>query len=360
MSPIRNSFTGLTHSGTLLLVFVSLMVHSQNQTVTIGDDTFLPQLPGKVINRIAKGDVYAQRIFSILLTQPTISAPVGYEVEAYSDGNNRSCTIYFLPYILIDNEIVRSPGSSIHFSFNDVEAVFGQSLQPDIGPVYTRPVRKGEWLGYPVYEHEGQEVAVMYKGEDSLFLPVTQEEYLTALIKSEEKKQSSSVPPATEDEYQKEIQKAYQELLKTDKKAAAEFKKEMDEHQRNSSQGMATDYLSASYKKEFLGLSAAEKKSQAYYALFAIEKLGSMSGLVPESDSQYAQALVKPNFKSIPATTPGIHLIVLRWKFSTIEKSDSPRLYTEGNRSGYGHTDAVVHGVYTNENCWKRIEEVLK
>ncbi|OJX91266.1 MAG: hypothetical protein BGP01_12690 [Paludibacter sp. 47-17] len=351
------------HLVTVLALLLNLPAHSQDtgyQTVTVGDDTFLPYLPGKVVNRIAKNDVFAQRIFAVLLTQKTVGAPVGYEVEAYSDGSNRSCTILFMPYLLQEGAVIRAPGSSLHFSFNDVGSLFAQTLQPGIGPIYTSLSIAGDFMGFPVFEHEGREVTAIYKGKDALFLPVSQEEYLTALVKAEEKKQQSSGLPGSEEEYRQELEKAYRALLQTDKNAAEEFKKAMDEHLQTNPQGIVTEQLSAVYQRELTRMTPAERKMQAFYAIYAVEKYGNSSGLVPASDHPTAQALVKPNFDALPAGSQALHLITVKWQFSTMEKNASPALYMPGNTSGYGRADTVLHGLYQNKDCWTRITEAVK
>ena len=63
---------------------------------------------------------------------------------------------------------------------------------------------------------------MIYKGTAPLFLPVSREEYLTALINSEVEKQKEYDTAKSSGEISDEVGKAYQELLKVDKAAAAE------------------------------------------------------------------------------------------------------------------------------------------
>ena len=63
---------------------------------------------------------------------------------------------------------------------------------------------------------------------DDIFLPVSQDEYLTALISAEAKKEKEHPQTVTVDDNLIEMELAYQQLLKMDKAAAADFKKEMD------------------------------------------------------------------------------------------------------------------------------------
>ena len=354
--------TGILLPLVLLMVLLSQFTYSQDlqhKTDTVGEDIFLPYFPGKIVNKITKGDLFAQQLFSILQTEKSISTPVGYEVEMYSDGSNRSCTLYLMPYLLEDGEIVRSPGSSVTFSFNDVASLFGPTLSPEIESIYTPLTCTGNFMGFPVYKHEGREVTTIYKSKNSLFKTVSREEYLTALLKAEEKKQTAMGQPANDEEYRKEIEKVYQELLKTDKTAAAEFKKEMDQH-LNSRREPVPESLAAFYKKELAQLSSAERKQQALYAIYAMEKYGNYSGLVPATDSLNAQALVQPNFKAIPASTSILHLLAVKWKLSTIENRDSPGNYRSDTTKGYHLTDSVAYALYQNADLWKRISAMIK
>ncbi len=352
------------HLFILLFAVSNIAVFGQQysrKTVTVGDDTFLPYLKGKVVNRISQTDINSQKIFAILQSHPSVSVPQGYEVEAYSDGTNRILEVYFMPYLLNEGETVRKPGGSISFYFNNIASILGQPLQSGVGEIYTLPKKTGDFMGYPVYEHEGRETTAIYRGNEPLFLPVSQEEYLSALIKAEEKKQKDNAPAVSKDKNWKEIEKAYQELLKTDKAAAEEFKKEMESYRKDLAQNNATEDVTTSYKKELARLSLAERKKQAYYATYAMEKYGNLSGLVPENEIGNAQPLVKPNYKTISENTNNtIRLIVIKWKLSNNEHSYSPRFYQLQNKLGYALTDDKLYELRQNQTVWKRIIELVK
>ena len=100
-----------------------------------------------------------------------------------------------MPYLLEEGETVRKPGSNINFYFNDIASIFRQPLQSGIGEIYTLPAKTGDFMGFPIYEHEGRETTAIYKGNEPLFLPVSQEEYLNALIKYEEQKNKENGSP---------------------------------------------------------------------------------------------------------------------------------------------------------------------
>ncbi|MFV0398572.1 MAG: hypothetical protein ACK5JU_11255 [Bacteroidales bacterium] len=348
-----------------VLHMCSSMVCGQNdsrETVAVGDHLFLPYVKGKVVNKVAKNDTHSQRVFTLLQSVPMVSAPQGYEVESHSDGNNRFLTIYFMPYVLEEGEITRKPGSYIQISFNDITAVFKQPLQSGIGNIYTSPVKTDSFMGYTIYTHDERETTVIYKGTKPLFLPVTQEEYLTALIQAEEKKQKERGAPVSIDDQLKEIDKAYQELLKSDKVAAAEFKKEMERVRKEFIQNSSFEDMATPYQKELARLSPANRKKQAYYAVHAMEQYGNYSGLVPEGEEGNANALVKPNAKAIQTDSHAIRLIVVRWNLTTPPHSEenSPRLYRRENRFGFSLTDDKMVELYENREVWKHIIECIK
>src|SRR5574344_1369239 len=194
----------------LLFAVSNIAVFGQQysrKTVTVGEDAFLPYIKGKVVNRIPKNDVNSQKIFIILQSQPSVNMPQGYEVEAYSDGTNGILDMYFMPYLLDEGETVRKAGGSVSFYFNNIASILGQPLQSGIGEISTAPMKIGDFIGYPIYEKEGRETTALYNGNQPLFLPISQEEYLTALIKAEEKKQKNNGSTTSASE-------KYEELLK--------------------------------------------------------------------------------------------------------------------------------------------------
>jgi len=330
----------------LLLAVSNMAIFGQQYSpkpVTVGEDTFLPYIKGKVINRIPENDLIAQKIFAILRPLPSVNTPQGYEVEAYSDGTSHMLELHFMPYLLEEGETVRKPGSNINFYFNDIASIFRQPLQSGIGEIYTLPAKTGDFMGFPIYEHEGRETTAIYKGNEPLFLPVSQEEYLNALIKYEEQKNKENGSPISMDDNLKEIEKAYQELLKTDKAAAEEFRKDMESFRKDLVQNNTTDDLTSSYKKELAHLSPAERKKQAYYAIHSMEKKGNFSGLVSDNETEKAQPLVKPNDKAISKNTNDkIRLIVVTWK------------------PGYALTDDKMHEILQNQTIWKRIMQEVE
>lgn len=332
------------------------------KTVIVGEDTFLPYLKGKVVNGIDQNAENFQKIFSLLQSQPSVSKPQGYEVDAYSNETNRLLEIYFIPYLSESGEVVRAKaGSCLKFFLNDITALW-QPINVDIPDIYFAPDKSGDFMGYPVYKQDDMEKTMIYKGNATLFLPVSREEYLSALIKSEENKLKQNDTPKSSSEIFSEIQKTYSELLKTDKVAAEEFKKQMDSFKNDLSESNATENLATSYRKELARLSPSERKKQAYYSVYAMEKYGNFSGLVPEGEEGNATALVKPNDKVVQKHSHKIQLITLTWNLITPTQSEnvSPRLYLPKNNFGYELTNNKIYELYNNQNLWKEIIGLVK
>ena len=348
-----------THLFIMLLAVATMTVFGQQYSrkpVTVGDDTFLPYLKGRVVDRIPENDQYSQKIFAILLSHPFVNAPQGYEVEAYSDGTGRILELHFMPYLLDEGETVRKPGSSISFYFNDTGSIFGQPLQQGIGEIYTLPVKSGDFMGYPIYEQEGGKAIAIYKGIEPLFLPVSQEAYLNALIHHEEQQQKEDGNPVSIDDNLKEIEKAYQELLKTDEMAAEELRKEIESFRKDIAQNNNTVDLISSYKKQLAHLSPVERKKQAYYALQSMERSGNFAGLDPDNETEVAQPLVKPDNKAPSKLTNGqIRLIVVKWKLSNDDHSSSPPHSGPQEKAGYALADEKMQEMLQNQSIWKQI-----
>ena len=177
-----------------LILFLTILCHTiafgqeySNKPVTIDERTFLPYMKGKVVNRIAKNDVNCQKIFNILQSSEIISKPQGYKVDAYSDGNNSSLEVSLSPYWLDNQTIFSDLGSNMKIYLNDIKATWNSLIK--YTDIYLAPVKVGDFMGYPIYKLIDDEKVMMYKGTAPRFLPVSREEYLTALINSEVEKQ---------------------------------------------------------------------------------------------------------------------------------------------------------------------------
>lgn len=321
--------------------------------------TFLPHYKGEVVNKISdKPTSNASKVFSVLSSWQAFTAPQGFKLTAF--GDNAHLELMAEPYLLQDGITFANGGASLNVFFNDPSKVFHSSVVADI---YLKPEKVADFYGFPVYSNGTFEVTVIEKTHKPLFVPVTQEEYLKALIADEEKKQKSNGPTMSAAEYQKEVDKTYRELLKTDKKAAAEFKKEMEgvakEYATNLNQ--VPDIIS-SLKMELQKLSPQERQQQAYYALAAIEKYGNFSGLVPENDKEIGTPLVRPNYSLIEKGKDTIQLMAMRWNLTTVtaEFQSAPRLYTRRQDIGYELADNMLTDLYNNSTIWTRIFALVR
>lgn len=345
-----------------IFIFVLLLntfVYSQeysNKIVIKNDDSFLPFIKGKMVDRVSQKDILAQKALTILKSHSSVNKPQGYEVEAYSDININYLSIYFIPYILIEDKPKRAnAGNELTLYFNKITSFLGLPLVSD--SIYIEPLKVAEFMGYPVYEQNGYEVTLIHKTNVPLFLPVSCEEYLTTLINKEmeQKKMNDDVPKI---QNEKEIEKTYLELLTVNRTIAEEYKM----YAKKAYQELTT-YISdnkryslvASLKKELDQLSLVNRKRQAYYSNLAIGKEDFFSGLDLENLAGDARALVKPNYQVRLDDTERIHLIVLKWKMAFI-----PRLYIPQKTFGYELVDDRMYELYQSQSVWKQIIELVR
>lgn len=327
-----------------------------DKRVKVGETVFLPYMKGKIIRRIPAGEINSIKIFEPLASWQKINSPKGFNAEVYSDGNN--LRIDLNPFIETDDAIFNKPGSSISFYINDIQSLFSENVAENI---YVSPEQISDFMGYPVYNYGKGEAIVFYSGKEPLFLPVTKEEYLSALISEEEKKQKNNNVISV-DENLKEMEKAYQQLLRVDKASAEEFRKHMESFAKEiSGKEPAVDLLS-SLKNELNRLSPQERKKQACYSPGAMEKHRNFSGLVPENSSIKGEPLVKANPNLIINDHKNIYLIVLKMRISSLSGYDATavRLYKPTKGEGYDLTDNVLFELYNDKSIWEKIIILVK
>ena len=320
--------------------------------------TFLPHYKGEVVNKISGiPSSNAVKVFSVISSWQPFISPQGFKLTAH--GDNTQLEVMVEPYFSQDGITLTNGGASLNVYFNDPLKIFRSSVVADI---YIKPLKVAEFYGYPIYYNGYFETTIIGKSHKPLFVPVTREEYLKALIAEEEKKQKGYGQTMTADEYQKEIDKTYRELLKTDKQAAAEFKKEMEGVVKEYAASNKTPDVISLLKEELQNLSAQERQQQAYYALGAMEKYGNFSGLVPESDKGQGEPLVRPNYNLIEKGKGSIQLMVMRWNIKTevIENESSPRRYTPKQNIGYELSDNKIAELYNSPTIWARIFSLVK
>lgn len=325
------------------------------KTITKSENTFLPFLKGEVVNKIPTNNVNAGKVFAILQTWQPINPPQGFKVEAFGDENNLE--IYFMPYVLEEGETNTKPGSMLSLYFNKITSIF---QQPVVADIYLAPAKISDFMGYPVYNNGTHEIVAIHNGPGPVFLPISREEYLTALIKNEEDKQKEYASGVSSMNKKQEIEKAYQELLKLDKAAAEDFKKAMDNLTSVVSQNNTHMDFLESLKKELSGLSPSDRKKHAYYSPGAMEQYGNFSGLTPDNDVENAQQLVKLNYKAVDNVNNDIRLITLILTLSNNELLHAVALNEQQDSTGFELTDDKLLALYRDKAIWKKIYELVK
>ncbi len=316
---------------------------------------FMPFTRGEIEKRISgSNQALFGEICSILCSWDSIAPPQGIKVSCYSDGYELE--IRFLPYLFEEGERVTvGSGSSLTLSLNNPLQMLGSPLVEDI---FLSPQKSADFHGFPIYRNDRHEVTIVSKKSVPLFIPVSQEEYLKKLIADEEKKNPGNSSTDTQTVL-REMEQAYQELLKSDKVAAKEFKQQMDEFRAEASasgEGSDMPNVVTSLKKELSALTAAERVRQACYGgISAMEAFHNLSGLVPEGSEVSGEPLVRANPALIdPSSANRIQLLTIRWLVGEGENADKPRFYNEG-REGFSLADHLMSTLYANQKIWARI-----
>lgn len=327
---------------------------SEKTTETEGR-IFLPFTKGEVVRKIngPQKPVFDE-ICSIITAWDSIAPPQGIKVSCY--GFDNSLEIYFSPYLFEEGTRFASEGGpKLSIYVNDPLQMFGSQIAPGI---FICPQKTADFNGFPIYQTDRQEVTIVHKKKIPLFVPVTQEEYLKALIAKKEENTTKGSNPDYQTTFG-EMEQAYQKLLKTDKEAAAEFKQQIDEFRAEADkngEGTNMPDIVALLKKELSGLTAEERSRQAYYGgAAAIEEYHNASGLVPYENRENADALVRPNPALIESSSNDqVQLLVICWSVGENINQDKPRLYNE-DRDGFHLADDLMNKLYKSQKTWNNI-----
>lgn len=254
---------------------------------------------------------------------------------------------------------------------------------PIIADIYACPRKTDSFHSYPIYATTDQELTIVNYTNKPLFLTVSQEDYIKTLIADLEKKidddtkgkakYQQDVNNLTDSEQKKqqneEFERAYNELLKYDKNAAEEFKKSIQEANKTleaSSEDLKVGEEAYSnsidihkstieqLKKELSGMSDAERKRQAYYALGASE----YSNLLPESKKDLGEALVRINPNLIDFNSNKLQVVCIQWSFSDNKTKDKPRLFKPTDNPDF-FIDSKTYQLYNDAQFWKSILQTL-
>lgn len=347
-------------SGIIITLLLSTAINSFSQQihpfseekVEVDGWVFMPWSKGEVEKRNdGLQNPALEQIWSVLTAWDSIDPPQGVLVICHS--SERCLEMRFTPYIFQDGErIAQGSGPTLTIYADDPDKIFGNSIAPGI---FLRPEKTGDFYGYPVYSNDIRKVTIVSDREVPLFVPVTREEYLKAAIAEEEEKERSRNPQTRDQKEQlEEVDKAYRELLKVDKAAAEEFRREMA-----GFTGPGNDQaqlMSQSLKNELAGMTAEERRQPAYYGGgMAMEMYSSPSGLTPWESRENAVALVRPNPELTDSNAnQNIQLLILAWKMGPGPDEDSPGDYSEG-RTGFSLADNLMFRLYQDRNIWNRI-----
>ncbi|HNW57959.1 MAG TPA: hypothetical protein PLR88_06325 [Bacteroidales bacterium] len=326
-----------------------------DKQVTSGNDIFLPFHRGEVIRRDDGSPQAIKSVAAAILTCDSLRAPRGFDVTCYTSESYMSVSLE--PYMVVDGDIDAWQGAELEMYFNDVTHMFHQSLIPGI---YSAPAKKGKFMGYDIYDNGVYEVSVIKNDPAPLFLPVTREEFLKALIEREEKNRDAGKPEVTPEQSKKEMEDAYQLLLKTDREAAEEFKAAMNEYTTDISRIDNSFDMVSRLRGELERLTPEERVSQAYYYVGAMEENGSLSGLA-DSSMEYTEPLVRPNKKFMGKSTSAINLIIIHWTLGSVGDNRSvARLYKYTSEPGYTLTDNKLLDLHNDRKVWGRIFELVR
>ena len=372
------------------------------ETITFYDESFSTTLPENKVN------LYENKITGIinlflnhsLLTPPTgfgvrlnkritqwnkLIMPDDFPVEEESK-LTAEVEIALSPYFLFNNQPAIDFHNSTLFNIylNNPYNIAGTPLMADIYPC---PRKVDEFYGADVFITDREEVSILNYSGKPIFLPVSQEEFIQTLItywkskieidKTENEYYSQENKKFNSEEGLKqrdrEFKIAYNELLKYDKNAAEELKKQYEEIQKLNSgdvDGMnineaMTGSISfeqeqiSKLKQELAEMSLYERNRQAYYSVDAFEDFNNVSGLLPESHKNGGDALVRINPQLIDDNIDAIQLVCIQWHLMNIEHFDSPRLTRFSSNPGR-ITDNKTLKLYSDKIFWNNLFEIIK
>jgi len=232
-----------------------------------------PQVPDEFQNRY-KTTLY--KITDVATGWNKLSPPQGFRASfhqtidiAYDDDIYESINNDPAPYYVSSLEIVFEPyfksetgkpevspqgvSSVVTLSINNPYWLVGLPL---INDIYVCPRKTSDFYGYPVYQTNRNEITVVSKKQIPLFIPVSQEEYLRAqmafweneMAKNQEEQQNTENQLSIKETFNaekaerlKNMEEAYNALLKYDKEAAEELKRTSLETEAQLAADLAND-----------------------------------------------------------------------------------------------------------------------
>lgn len=357
------------------------------------DEDFVSTLPKNIIKLY---ETKLQEFTNALAAHKMLNPPTGFEVNItkwiddanrYSTNNNEKRIVASLqftiaPYYKIDGEPIAdfNINSGFYLFLNNPSKMAGD---PIISDIYLCPKKVDSFCNYPVYATNRQEVTIINFSGKPLFVPVSQEEYIHTLIayweqkinddQKDKEKYIDDVNNLTSNDAKKkqkeEFERTYNELLKYDKNAAEELKKTYEEtlttiENFNEEDNIGDNAFETSIalnksqieklKAELAAMTDAEKKRQAYYAVGASDGSAKISDLLPESQKELGDALVRINPELLKSDTDKIEIVCIQWHLLNREFSDKPRLVEISNTSDWFIDDKILT-LYLDSNFWNNV-----
>ncbi|GAB4447483.1 MAG: hypothetical protein Fur0028_02410 [Bacteroidales bacterium] len=363
---------------------------------TFYDENFTKSLPENTVKLYEKT---FNQLIAAFSDNPLFNLPKGFDIQidkritvwekeykpAEFNTSNESKVVgeiqlSLAPYFYINDKAVTDfhIASIFYIHINNPYNIAGTPLMADI---YACPQVVDYFYGYPVYATNREEVTIINFSEKPLFLPVTQEDFINTLINYWEYKiaavnKEQGNLQNTKDEFYSdeakkqrdaEFTKAYNELLKYDKNAAEELKKNYEEslHNLSNSSNNETDLnvfekeQIERLKEELQNMSTTERQRQGYYSLEAMERFNNVSGLLPKEYIKSGDALVRINPALVNDNPDNIQLVSIHWYMMNEEFSDVPRKLNYSDDASL-LTDNIILDLYKDKTFWTDIFKLLQ
>ena len=378
---------------------------AQEREVVIDERIFLPDSKGELtFEKSVASDFtenfpgqssancinYLNSVSEILSSWSGLRPPVGVKGKFFAYLADRISLSLSLSVYVKEGGERYSAGSSSGFTItvNNSGSIAGN---PVVADIIATPERVHDFHGYPVYQTNLGNIAVISPIAESAFIPCSREEYIKARIASEEemlsvksaafsqenKEDNPDEMKAKMDESLKEMEETYKVLLKQDKKLAEDFRKSMELMKKEVASidfapqpGMAKEDIMkaeldpirkkiSSLRNELAAMSEQERRAQAYLSEDISFQYGEGSGLV-KAGIKDGVPLSRPNpllvKKGKPAHIP--QLLTIRWDIGN-SPDGSPWGFS-GNASGFGLADKIVSDLSNEAALWQRIFSQVK
>lgn len=381
------------------------LLTAQEREVVIDERIFLPDSKGELtfeksiasdFSETYPGESsasclnYLNSVSEIISSWSGLRPPVGAKGRFFAYLSDRISLSLSLSVYVKDGGERFPAGSSSGFTItvNNAGSIAGN---PVVGDIIATPARVHEFHGYPVYQTNLGNIAVISPLAESAFIPCTREEYAKACLAREEEmlgvkmaafsqednEENPAEMKAKMDESLKEMEETYKVLLKQDKKLAEDFRKSMEIMKKEVASidftpepGFSKDDAMKAeldpvrkkimaIKAELAAMSDEERRAQAYLSEDISVQYGQGSGLV-KAGVKEGIPLSRPNpqlvKKGRPAHVP--QLLTIRWDIGN--SSDGSPWGFSGDASGFGLADKIISDLSNEAALWQRIFSQVK